>query len=84
MPIRGSLFLWLAASSVHALPRAVDVHSKKGPGYEIDLQFLFFTPSLFSFQSKSFSVSNNDDAATVVKMSLAQFHVQVRLFASHK
>lgn len=38
---------------------------------------MFIVDFVVSPQSKSFSVSNMDDAATVVKTSLAQFHVQV-------
>lgn len=34
---------------------------------------------MFFSQSKSFTVTNMDDAATVVKMSLAQFQFQVSL-----
>ena len=45
---------------------------------QVKLVFLNLHHFFFSSQSKSFSVTNMDDAAAVVKMSLAQFQLQVR------
>ena len=72
-------FISLPGSLIIPLPDEAKAEERK----VLSTRFIFgsivvnLTLSFFSLQSKSFSVSNMDDAATVVKISLAQFHVQV-------